>query len=94
MASKPIDYKRVTELLIRDVISDWRSACRDEHIELDESRRIKKRIATRLVSLIKNDDMPIEEILRIANDYKRDFAFLSHNVDVDELERYIHETMR
>lgn len=94
MTSKSIDYKRVTELLIRDVISDWRSASRDEHIELDESRRIKKRIATRLVALIKNDDMPLEEIIRIANDYKRDFEFLDHNIDVDELERYICETMR
>ncbi|MCR1833167.1 hypothetical protein NSA56_01985 [Oceanobacillus caeni] len=82
------NYRKIAEVLILDVLSDYMSAIRDAEYDRDAEHR-KDIIITRLASLNRYEDFPIEEIIMVAEKRNNIFSFLSNSIDTVELKELI-----
>ena len=87
-----VDYKSLAEALIDQLLSDWLS-CDTYPKQDDDIKHQKKRINRRLASLIHYDNLPITEIIRLAEWRNETFSFMVRGIDLDKLEMEIKEVL-
>ncbi|MFB4472173.1 hypothetical protein ACDI16_04350 [Oceanobacillus caeni] len=83
-----VNYRKVVEALIVDILSDYMSAIRDAEYDHGAKHR-KGIIITRLAALNRYENFPIEEIIRIAKKRNNIFSFMSNKINTVKLKEQI-----
>ncbi|MFB4471801.1 hypothetical protein ACDI16_02385 [Oceanobacillus caeni] len=89
-----VDYKNMAEAIIKDfLLSDYRNVVRESKYHEDAEHH-KEIIVSRLASLCRYDNLPVSEVIRLAEKRNETFSFLNNPIDTKQLKKELEESLQ